>query len=517
MRIASVLLGVVGGVVLLSCLLTIFLFPPDSMLLWGKVTVGTLMLVAALVLDRGALRRLALHRGTAFTGTTVLYAVGWLAVLVALNVLAREHKVEVDLTRDRVYTLSEQTQKLLRELDSDVEILAFFGSSEPETQVLEHMIGRYRLLNSHLHFERVDPALRPDLVETYKITEESPRVLVRSGAHEARFRELNEQGLTNALLQVTQTAQRRVYFLLGHGEASIDDQEESGLHATAEDLRAEGIEVLSLNLIELSAVPDDATAIVVAGPRSSLLAPELEVLSTYLGRGGKLLLLLEPSTDPGLREWLRRYHLGYRDDTVLDSSPYGELFGIGPDAAIVYSYADHPLVRGFQNNMSVFSGARSVQTIDEGEGVDPAVNARVLFASSARSWGETDLLAGDWTWNEGEARGPVPLAAVATRNTSTVDAERKLSDEMRLLLVGDASFIDNKFRSLQINRDLFLSMVAWLTEQENHVAIRPRQRGASRIVLGPEQEGLIAFFALDGLPVAVLASGLAIWLVRRRR
>ena len=517
MRILSIMLGVVGGVVLVTCLLTVFFFPLDSWLLWGKVVVGSAMLLAAVVLNWQGVRALTAKRSTAYVGISVVTTAALVAALAAVNYLAAQQKFEIDLTTGRIFTLADQTEKALAGLTQEVKITAFYRKDEAEAVMLDDLIDRYRLHSDKVSLRLVDPDRKPDMVERYNVKFDSPRIVVEAGEQETRVREPSEEALTNALMEVTQTTKKRVYFIIGHGEPGIEDEDEAGYFATADDLRSEGYEVLSLNLVDIGRVPDDAGLLVLAGPRQPLLAPELEQLGDYLERGGKLLAMLEPNADPGLGALLKRYKLGYRDDTVLDESPYGRLFGVGPDAAIVFTYEDHPVVRDFENTMSVFVGSRSLRTIDEGEGTDAAVTTVPLFSSTPRSWGETDITAGGWQWDEGEAKGPVLLAAAATKNTSTVEEARKLGDELRLILVGDASFGDNRYRNLQINRDLLLNMVAWLSEQEDRISIRPKQRGASRIVLSAEQEAFIAFFAIDGLPVALLAFGLGIWLVRRRR
>jgi len=517
MRILSIIFGVVGSVVLLTCLLTVFFFPLDSWLLWGKVVTGLVMLAIAIAVNWRGVGATVGKRSTVYILITSVITLGLLALLGAVNFLAHQHKVEVDLTREQIFTLADQSRQLVDGLDQPVTVTAFYRKDEPEAVALTDLVERYQLHSDQIKFNLVDPDQHPELVEKFSVKADGPRIIVNAGTQEARLREPAEEALTNALIQVTQTAAKPIYFLIGHGESGIQDESESGFQATANDLTSEGYSVQSLNLVDRGKIPGDAGLIVVPGPRTALLEPELVQLKAWLDRGGKLLLLLEPMTDPGLTDFLARYKIGYRNDTVLDSSPYGRLFGMGPDAAIVFSYEEHPITRDLGNTMTIFSGARSLQLLEESPKADATVNARVVFSSTPRSWGETELLAGNWEPNPGEATGPLPLALVATKNTSTVAADQKLADEMRLVVVGDSSFGDNRYRALQANRDLLLNTIAWLAEQENKIAIRPKQRGASRVVLGPDEEALVAFVAIDALPVTVLSLGLGIWLVRRRR
>lgn len=516
MRAISVVLALLGSVLLLSSVLTLFFFPPNSPLLWGKVLLGLVMLAIALILDWRKLSQ-SLRQGRAlFILSTVLSAIAIAVGLGAGYVLIERQNFSFDLTRDRVYTLSPQTKKVLDDIDTPVQISAFFAKQDPQREILSHMVRRYQALNPYLQMRLLDPDLQPDLVKKYNLGKDSPRIIVERGKRETRFAELNEQGLTNALIRVSAQTPRRIYFLSGHGEGDIQDQGAQGFSASALDIRAQGDEVLSLSLAATRKVPDDAGLVVIAGAQTPLFAPEQNALQDYLHRGGRLLLLLESGSNAGLDSLLQRWHLRQRQDTIIDDSAYGRMFGLGPDSAVVFKYNKHPIVDPLQNKMTVLSGACSLQRQDSGADVDAQVTLMPLFSSTPQSWGETRLGAGNWHRDADEAQGPLLLAAAAQKNTSGIEAEQRFSNRARLIVVGDSSFANNRFRNLQVNRDLFLNMIAWLSERDDRINIQPKLRGASRIVLSAQQEALIAFFALDLLPVSLIAMGLIIWLLRRR-
>ena len=115
--------------------------------------------------------------------------------------------------------------------------------------------------------------------------------------------------------------------------------------------------------------------------------------------------------------------LGNGNNTIMDATQFGRLLGQGPDAAIVLDYAEHPAVKGLEGQATVFKAARSVTKT---KAVDTAVTTTELAFSAQRSWGETKVEQGDWQWNDGEMRGPVPLMASSTKATRATLSVRLL-------------------------------------------------------------------------------------------
>jgi ABC-type uncharacterized transport system involved in gliding motility auxiliary subunit len=510
MRVASIILGVIGGVVLLTSLLTLMFFPLDSFMLWGKLSLGLGMLLASLVFNWENVKEGVNKKNTVFVISSVVMAVAMVGVLGAINYVAQSRKQEWDLTKDKVFTLSDQTQKLLRELTDDVVVTAFYRKDESEGAALEDLVGRYRVHTAKLHLELVNPETHPDQVEKHKITEQSARILVEARGQEARIKDITEEALTNAIIQVSQKEKKKLYVLAGHGEAALDNAEATGLKATAEDLGSEGYTVATVSLVENLAVPADAAALLIIGQKGPLLDPEVKVVKEFLDKGGRVLLLAEPGVRTGLEEVVKSFGLELGNNTVMDASEFGRLLGQGPDSAIIAEFAEHQTVKDLNGSVVVLKSARSVTQVDA-----PGATVTLLGKSNARSWGETSVGAGEYRWDIGELRGPVPVMAVSTRAVNAPEGKR--SDEARLIVVGDADLANNQYRAVASNRDLLLNLVAFAAEAEDKISIRPKTRSSSRIHLGPGEASLVAFFALDVMPVSLLSLGLAVWLVRRRR
>ena len=114
-----------------------------------------------------------------------------------------------------------------------------------------------------------------------------------------------------------------------------------------------------LNLADNSQVPEDAAVLIVAGPKRGLFEAEVKALQDYLNRGGNLLLMIDPNTDPKLDSLLQEW--GVRLDNRLAVDVSGDGVGLGPAAPIVTDYGQHPITKDFGNGISFYRLARPLE------------------------------------------------------------------------------------------------------------------------------------------------------------
>ena len=114
-----------------------------------------------------------------------------------------------------------------------------------------------------------------------------------------RVTTVDEQNLTNALIKAVTGETRKVYFTQGHGEKDTASSDRTGYSAIAQALGTDNYGVERLLLAQTREVPADATVLVVAGPQTDFLQPEIEAMGKYLARGGKVLAMIDPPGGPG--------------------------------------------------------------------------------------------------------------------------------------------------------------------------------------------------------------------------
>jgi ABC-type uncharacterized transport system involved in gliding motility auxiliary subunit len=304
-----------------------------------------------------------------------------------------------------------------------------------------------------------------------------------------------------------------VYFLTGHGEPSIeDDKTEAGYRRAALALHDDGYETEPLSLAAKDAVPKDATVIVVLAAEKALFPNETEALESWLDRGGRMLVLLEPGVEPHLERIFEAYGIDAGDNLVIEPNAASRAFGFGPDAPVVQKFEAHPITDAMRGQAALFYQARSVSP----HVGDKKARTTTLIQTGPSSWGETKYkTGGQMTLEEDDIPGPVPIAVASTADTLSVPD--RTSDQARLAVFGDASFANNRFFPMGGNGDLFANAINWLAGDEDRISIRPKTRGASRIPLTEKEQYAIMFFSVNLLPLLIIGFGYSVWAVRRRK
>jgi ABC-type uncharacterized transport system involved in gliding motility auxiliary subunit len=518
-NVASRVLGALGGVLLASTAVTLLFslelssggrLTTAGMLVAGKGVLGLAAVVASFALgETGGVKRFFTGRAAHFGFFTVVSALLVVLLLAVANWAAWKRPRTWDLTKNRIFTLSGDTRKTLAGLEEDVEALAFYGQAEPAYGEAQELLRRYADRSPHFKYRLVDPWRSPEEVKRFGITEGGPRLVLRRGTAEARAHEPTEAALTGALVQVTRTGKRVVYFTEGHGEPAPRDASKAGYAAAVKALESEGYQVGTLSLLEKPEVPADASAVLAAAPRKAFLEPELGALRAFAARGGRLGLFLEPEVNAGLDALLKDFGIETDEDMVVDPNPVSRLFGGTPVTPIVRPSAAHPITRDLAQTGVLLATARSLVALRNGP-----VTPTPIALTSDTAWGETDVKSLYTTGakrDQGEKGGPLPVAMAAERTFPGGKAAA------RAVVVGDGEFFSNGYLDLLGNLDFFMNSVSWLAEQEDRIAIRPRTREASRLFLTEGQATALKIVTIDLVPVALLGLGLAVWLVRRSR
>jgi ABC-type uncharacterized transport system involved in gliding motility auxiliary subunit len=330
--------GLFGMVVLFSAIFN-WLFVTGSI---GSAAVIVRLVVGAggialwLVTNRG---ENPLGRGAFFGTISAVSALVLVAALAGANYIAVKKPKSWDLTKEKLYTLSDQTQGVLKGLKDEVKIKAFYSASEPEFVELDQRLRQYKAQSDKLNVEFVDPFKHPALVKELNISQSGPRVIVKSGSKEARAKEISEEGLTNALIDVTRGSTKKVYFSKGHGERPIADATERGLKLFVDGLKSEGFQTDEIVLAEHKQMPAEAAALVVAGPVAALTDGEAKLVKEWVEKGGKLVAWIDPGVSSGLEGAFESWGIKLGKDEVIDPEAQN------PEVAIAQQYTEHPITQ----------------------------------------------------------------------------------------------------------------------------------------------------------------------------
>lgn len=493
---------------------------------------GLILTLAMVALSFEQLKAGLRRRSAQYGANTALMVVMVVGLLGMINFLAKKYQERWDLTSNKLYSLSDQTEKLVSGLETEVEVIHFDKDPNPG---LDDLMKEYVALNpSALSYRKVDPQAEPGLARKFEVNRFG-EILVVAGEKRETVEAAQEEDITNSILKVTREQDKVIYFTKGHSEADIENsREERGYAAAKQAIENQNYRVQSINLAEAGSIPEDCSALVIAGPAVALLPTETALIDGYVDAGGKVLLLLDPDLDSGLKELLEKWKIGVEDDIVVDSTGLGQLFGMGPAAPLVTSYESHPITDDLENTMTVFPEARSLKTVDH---EDSSFSSRELFRTSERSWGEKNLVDGSAEFNpDVDIEGPVVLGVVSTLSLSSAadsngaqdedggedsdpnesEKEGSFGKEARVVVIGDSDFANNAFLRLQRNGDLFLNAVSWLAEDEDLISVRPKDSENRGVQMTSADSRTLFWVTMVVLPGAALGLGVLVWSRRRK-
>ena len=499
----------VGSVVLLFGLLGLFI-AASPLVVYLHLGAGAVLLGLAVLRSWSALPEILGSEARRGGMNVIVQTVLLCAISGLLAFLSLRHPVHWDLTDAQVHTLTDGTRTVLGQIPaSGVTIYAFFTSGGEEAA--KPQLEQYAYSSERISLKFFDPNRRPDLAARFEIRSDGV-VIVCGGPCESasgtvRVTGVSEQQITRAIRGAI-SSKKKVYFVTGHGEAGPFDEEVEGFSRIRVSLEDENIEALEVLLANEPEVPRDADAVVIGGPTHSFFERELSMLDTYLRGGGRLLVLADPLVHTNLEETLRDWGVELGNDIVVEEQLQlfaGPQLGVQP---VVTRYGSHPITDELESEPTMFTMARSVRSLDDSDGIVE------LATTGPTSWAESDIDAfverREVQLDESVDReGPIALAVARTFDTEDESAEG------RLVVIGDADFVRNRYVAEFFNADCFLTAVNWLVGEEGFITIDRKLPRASSVSMTLDTFANFRFASLFLLPEAILLVGILGWWRRR--
>ncbi len=486
----------------------------------------------------------------------VIASVAVLVIVVTLYAFVKRTDLSWDLTQEGRQELAPQTKQVLQSLTEPVEAYCIFVKSGDSSVVLAQnktlrFLERCQQFSDKMNITVLDP--QKDVMQTQALSilrvKNVGAVVLKSGEKQKEIpltkvtSRLEERDFTNTLINVSRKDLQKVYFLDGHGgrDIELEDPEIGGHLFKHNVLMREAYEVGKLLITSQNpTIPEDCSVLVINNYKEDLKPYEINALNQYMAEGGRILCLLEPSVrdknapqQERLRPWLKsRFGIDVREDLI--ASPLMEGFNVmfATDFASlpIEGYVDndpsgvefrgsfhatHPITRTIDVNMQM-NLARSV-TLDA---IPPeGIVGTTLLRTTPDTWGETDIegiMQGLSPSQDGfELKGPNSVAVAVTVKSDRATMSGSRSQDGRIVVIGDSDLASNKNIGIGYNTDLLLNTIAWLTENSDLIAIRPKAGEAVLHLSMGEQRAIVWLSVLGTLQLVVIV-GLGTFLFRRR-
>ncbi len=456
----------------------------------------------------------------AYGANSIVSTVVFLAILI-LIVLIAEHKIlRLDVTQTGSFSLSAQTRNILKQIDKPVDVKLFYAGSGPGAQdkdKAKDLLDTYRYLNKNIKYEFVDPDAQPEITRSYDVKTYGTMILEGYGKKET-VQGADEGDVTNALVKLTSTEQKKIYFLTGHGERSLSADARDSFSNAKTALEKSSYTTGEFNLLQQEDIPSDASLVIIAGPEKQIPPREQQVLKNYLARGGRVMLMIDPLVDSGMKDFLKGYGIEITDDVVVDR--LSRLFGASERVPVVMDYGAHKITENF-SQPTFYPDARSVVPL---ETPPPGIDVQVLASTSPNSWAERNLemlKQGKIEFDKDkDLQGPVPLVVLATikgqngPDPGEKDAGPKEEKNGVLVVAGNSMFASNSYFSQYGNGDFFLNTISFLADNSGLISVGRPEMGKP-LLLTRDQANTIFWIVLVLMPFTVLFAGVVVYRVRR--
>jgi ABC-type uncharacterized transport system involved in gliding motility auxiliary subunit len=438
-----------------------------------------------------------------------LYTIIVIAILVVINYLGNRYNKSVDSTANKQFTLSDQTVKIAKNLQTPIVIT--YWDQPTKFKAAQDLLDRYKNLSPKIdvQYNDADKKRTQALAAGVKTL---GTIFIDIGTKHQEAKSLTEEEVTGAIVRAMKGGERLACFVLGSGEHSIDSTERSGYSGAKDLLEKNNYKTQTLKMLEKTEIPKECTIVTVAGPKHDYIQPEIDALKAYVEGGGHAVFMLDPplkfskeeiDDNAALLGVLAGWGVTVDKDLVLDTSGVGQIFGLGPEFPLVTSYESHAIVNTMKETPTGFPIARS---LDVKNGDHTTVEK--LFSTTENSFATVNLASSEIKQSANDKKGPLVLGAAGTYNGMG-------DNKGRFVVIGSSNWCSNSFLRFNGNRDLFLNIYNWESSDEDLISIRPKEPEDRRLNMNAGQVAMVKYVAVFMMPLLIILAGVSVWWKRR--
>ncbi|AGI38972.1 ABC transporter [Thermoclostridium stercorarium subsp. stercorarium DSM 8532] len=435
-------------------------------------------------------------------------------------------KLKIDLTSNKLYSITDKTLEVLKSLNEKVEIIGLFDESKmgdsQYAQVIE-FVKQYETNSDYIDVKYVDPDKNPGYiqneldpegilgVEKYDFVVRSSKrskvlstydifdVSFSSSTYSYQVTGLNaEYAFTGAIRYVTSDNIPVIYYTEGHGEDDVKDD----YSELVSSLELNGYRVEKINLASVDKIPDDASIILFVNPQRDLSDAELDKLLYYMENGGNTVFLFSPANTKlaNFEEFLSRYNVSLGYDVIFEMAAnkafYGQPYRFIPT---VESNSINSVLEPDKFTMPL-AYAQSIQVLKNEK---DWITVTPLLSTSSEAVGKS-LFEGVEDKN-----GPFYVGVAGENNG--------YNDTSKTIVIGNAYFVSDDGMSVYDTGKKFLvNAINWMQDSDADIYIPVKEYTTPRLTKVTQQTLTILFIGLIiVVPLIIMGAGVFVWLRRR--
>lgn len=471
-----------------------------------------------------------------FSTGMVAFAVA-LAVVVNLVMQALPTTItQLDATSNHLYSMTDDTKKMLSKLDEDVTIYVLAAEKSADETVAK-TLERYKAESSHVKVVYKDPAKYPNFYQTYtddtSVTRNSLIVVsdkrnklvnynkMYEGSYDSSYNYQTtgydgEGQITSAIEYVTSDDMPVVYEIEGHGETSLSGN-------FSEVITKANITAQTINLLKYDEIPDDAKAVIINGSTSDFSKDDAAKIISYLQKGGKVLISTVYTTEDmtNFKSILEAYQVSLQDGIVVEGDKdhyYQQPYYLLPDIAssnLTTSASGGYVFAPSAMGMTYPKNEDSTESVDSTEDTTGQITYTPLLTTSDDAYVKQDV-ANLTTLDkeDGDINGPFTIGLDVQQKVDDDNTTELIIYSCQTMLTDDADQMVSGNNSALFS-DAITNLVS--DSGESTTVIPVKSYDTSTLTVNATVTMLGAIFGIVVIPALLLIAGIVIWVKRRKR
>lgn len=419
------------------------------------------------------------------------------AVLVAALVvlagglsISRDFEGQIDLTSQKKNTVTDATRDVLSRLKEPVTLIGYVQPISAQAAQLRSVVKQYNAAGADMELEIVDPDVQPAQARQEGIQDYNEYIL-KVGKRKEVLESIQQVPLTSAINRLSRNQTPLACFTTGHGERSITDDQGVGAQRLAGELRTISYQTEEISLFVAGGEEKlrECDVVVLLGPVEPFMPAEFDLLSGYLERNGRLVVMADGAGGPReqLNDLLEPWGVGFLPGIVRDLS------ALADDAASIVS-ADYPSLSPVTEKVNrknipvILANALAVeQTLERGQGEEEDEgNITGLVRSSKRSWIQEEGS------EEKASKGPYNIGVISDFGKVVDKGGRQQVARTRIGVLGSVDLASNRLLEFLGNREFTSALVQWVSREDDIISAARSGTGLYRIAITKNQrDGLI--------------------------
>ncbi len=441
-----------------------------------------------------------------------------IALVVVVNMVFNKLDLSTDLTSDSLFTLTKDSQKVLKDVKDDITIYYMVTKGE-EQDYIKRVIKQYNKVSNHIKVVTKDPVVYPNFSRKYvdDAVSDNDVIVVDETTGAAKYvssdemlysdqysyytsgsseQYLDVEGqITSAIQNVLSTDKKKIYVVTGHDEQSISDS----LSKTLEKMN---VDVQDISLVTQKKVPDDCSLLIEYGPQSDLRDSEKTVIMDYLKKGGTAILMpgyVEKET-PNIDEILDYYGMSIQKGIIYEGVGHYENYlnwivpTINTDADVMSKFDDKDYV--------VIGSSQSIKE-QKASSLRNSLKLTDILTTSKQSLLKKDPSSQNTDKEKGDLSGPF---------TTGVYAEETVDDGTTKLTVIATNEVQD-----DLMQNVISGMLGDSKDGTTNTSIEAKSLSYSTITMSAGSAIVWSVVLVILVPLALLLTGFAIWFTRRRK